>query len=144
MSLFNPLLWVVLFNLSGSVRPPVLSVKVLLATKAAIASKQAQRYDSAEVKRLFSKHDYRHFYLIGENALDFGATPSAKNKTVDLPNSQSAQFIYSGFANGQHVYEFSLPDYGVKAQIKAPPGRTFYQAGIRYNGGVIILRLRAD
>ena len=144
MSLFNPLLWVILLNLSGSVRPPVLSVKVLLATKTALASQQIQSYESAEVKRLFSKHQYRYFYLLGERTLDFSEPIATKHRAIELPNEQSAKFVYTGFENGQHVYDFSLPDYGVKAQIKAPPNRTFYQAGIRYKGGVVILQLRAN
>lgn len=144
MSFFSPLLLVLLLNVTGPVRPPVLSVKVFHATKTAVSSQQAQRFNSAEIKSLFSKHNYRHFYLLGESSLDFASTVSKPNKAVELPNKQSAKFRYRGFLNGQYVYDFSLPDYGVTAQIKATPGRTFYQAGIRYKEGMIILQLRAE
>lgn len=64
-----------------------------------------------------------------------------KKSTVRLPTGQAADFVYKGERKGRHQVNLSIPKSEVDVDLSAPFGRAFYQAGISYQGGVLILAM---
>lgn len=141
MSPLSPLLWVVLLNLSAPQSPPILDIQILLGSSSPQSNLTGRNYQSTEVSNLFGKHGLLHFYLVNDVTLTFSNQGSTA-EVLTLPNHRTALFAYKGTGDFQHVFDFSLPDYNVKARLQAPTGRTFYQAGIKHPNGMVILKIR--
>jgi len=63
-------------------------------------------------------------------------------QSIRLPNGETAEFRHSGVsAKGQHSIRFSLAQAKVVVDLKAPLRKVFYQAGMKYAGGILILAM---
>lgn len=132
-----------LANLGNSNPVPTLDVQVLLGSPTAKSAMIESRFESTEVLRVFAKHELKYFYLLDQAALSFVDGDNDGARVLSLPDARSARFVYKGRIAGQHVFNFSLPDYGVETELRVPIDRTFYQAGIKLGDGMVILKMRA-
>ena len=144
MNLFSPTFWVLLLNLSTPTVLPSLDVQVLVGTAQPKNALVDKTVTSAELNRTFRNQNLNHFYLLDEVTISFNDSDKRQQRTLSLPEGRSAQFKYTGRTPRHHVLEFSLPDYKVLAQLRVPESRTFYQAGIKHEDGMIILKMRLN
>ncbi len=145
MNVFGSLLTIALFNI---VMPadleardvPQLEVTVFLGTGSATPNQAASKQELLELKRVFRGKGFRFFYRLKKVYLSFDRSSKA---TLTLPSDKRALFTYKAERDQHYLYAFSLPEYDVTAQLRIPLNRTFYQAGIRHNGGTLLLKIRA-
>ena len=119
---------------------PHLEVTVFLATDSKKTFAPAPKHDAFGLRKAFEGKGFNFFYRLNHHTLTFGTTDV---ETLVLPGKRRVVFKYRTFRNQQQIYEFTLPDFQVKATLKIPLGQTLYQAGIEHNGGTVILRIRA-
>ncbi len=60
-------------------------------------------------------------------------------KKVSLPNGSSAAVRYDGQKGKHHLIRLTIPKSKVDVDLRAPAKRMFYQAGMKYKGGILIL-----
>lgn len=111
-----------------------LNVSVIHAQKKAGPTDTA--LDGQALKRAFK--GYRSFKLLDKRALKMSKKQPGK---LRLPNGLAAQFRYEGKAGARHKVNFAVPRKRVDVDLRAPLKRTFYQAGMRYKKGILILAL---
>ena len=133
-----------LLNLSTPANLPTLDVQVLLATPKPDMTLVNKAVKAPELNRVFAKHKLKHFYVLEDVTISFEGVEPSQGRVLSLPKGRSARFVYSGQTTEHHVLEFSLPDYQVMAQLRVPGSHTFYQAGIKHEGGMIILKMRLN
>lgn len=133
-----------LLNLSTPTTLPTLEVQVLVGTVKPNATFAGKMMKSAEINQVFGKHNLKYFYLYDELTISFAGPEQSQGRILSLPKGRSARFVYVGQTTSHHILEFSLPDYDVMAQLKVPESRTFYQAGMKHDDGMIILKMRLN
>ncbi len=119
---------------------PQLEVTVFLATRTASTEPSPSKAELQELERVFRGQGFRFFYRLKHEYLSFGQTPTA---VLSLPSEKRALFTYRVEKSNHYLYDFSLPEYDVKATLRIPLNRTFFQAGIKHKGGTLILKIRA-
>ena len=60
-------------------------------------------------------------------------------KKIALPNAQSAEVRYDGQKGKKHMMRLTIPKSKVDVDLRAPARKMFYQAGMKYKGGILIL-----
>ena len=58
---------------------------------------------------------------------------------IALPNGLSAAVRYDGQKGKHHSIRLTIPKSKVDVDLRAPVKRMFYQAGMKYKGGILIL-----
>ncbi|MBU0552183.1 hypothetical protein KKF91_09310 [Myxococcota bacterium] len=111
-----------------------LNVTIIHAQKKAGPTDAA--LNGAALKRAFK--GYNSFKLLDQKALKLSKKGASSLK---LPNGQDAHFRYEGLAGARHKINFAVPKKRVDVDLRAPLKRTFYQAGMRYKKGMLILAL---
>jgi hypothetical protein len=119
-------------------------VQVLVGTSKPNRTLADKAVESVELSRVFAKHNLKYFYVLDDVTISFEGQEQSQGRVLSLPKDRSARFVYSGQNTQHHVLEFSLPDYEVIAQLRVPEARIFYQAGIKHDGGMIILKMRLN
>ena len=61
--------------------------------------------------------------------------------TVTLPGGRKAVFAYKGTQKNQVRLNLAIPKSKVNVDLRSPPGRVFYQAGLKHKNGILILAL---
>ena len=64
-----------------------------------------------------------------------------KGGQIALPNGKTAAFAYKGKTGSQHQLKLTIPHSRVDVDLRAPAGKMFYQAGMKHDGGILILAL---
>ena len=64
-----------------------------------------------------------------------------KSPKLQLPNGQTASFRYDGKDGKSHKLHLSIPKSKVNVDLRSPLKRPFFQAGMRYREGILILAL---
>ena len=60
-------------------------------------------------------------------------------KVIKLPNAQKATLSYRGKKGRSHQLTLAIPKSKVNVDLSAPAKKLFYQAGIPYKDGILIL-----
>ena len=60
-------------------------------------------------------------------------------KKLSLPNGLSAAVRYDGQKGKYHMMRLNIPKSKVDVALRVPAKRMFYQAGMKYKGGILIL-----
>jgi len=81
---------------------------------------------------------YTSFRQLDKKAL---ALTLEKGGEVQLPNGKTAVFAYKGKKGSQHQIKLTIPQSKVDVDLRAPAGKMFYQAGMKHDGGILILAL---
>ena len=119
---------------------PELEVTVFLATRSVVAEPAPAVDEKRELEKVFRGQGFRFFYRLKKVYLSFDRSAKA---VLNLPSDKRALFTYQAERNQHYLYSLSLPEYDVKATLRIPLNRTFYQAGIKHNGGTLLLKIRA-
>ena len=113
-----------------------LKVSVIHATRAQTTADPNLEKIQAELTEAFA--GYKGFKrLQAEERTLVGQTPV----TVKLPNGETAEFRHDGVDKNLHRIHFSLPQSKVALDLKAPLRKVFYQAGMKHDGGILILAM---
>ena len=124
----------------GASALPVMA-HVAVKTIHAKDAKEESTAPAALTKRLtmaFPK--YTAFHLLGSAKWDLakGATG-----THELPNKQALKVKYLGPQDDFLKLQVAIPPK-LKTDVRVKNGGTFYQAGMDYNGGILILSINAE
>lgn len=87
---------------------------------------------------------YDTFELIGQKSLDL---KKDKAGTVPLPDQDEStlEMTYRGRTTDKKLLRLDVGLAGkISAEVKASPGSTFFQAGLLYKDGILILAIKAD
>lgn len=98
---------------------------------------------ASELRSGFS--GYNAFDLIGSHAVE---VPVGETRTVELPDKDRS-VLQVGFPgrvdSDRSLLRLSVGLRGkIAAEVKASPGSTFFQAGLIYEEGILVLAIRAD
>lgn len=118
---------------AGGVR---LDVTVIHATKGKPSVDPALAKMKTNLTRAFG--GYQSFRQLDE--MSFDLVPKS-SKSIALPDSRKAVFRYDGAKSGRHLLHLEIPETKVSVDLRAPTGKTFYQAGLNHKGGVLILAM---
>lgn len=95
---------------------------------------------SLETALVRSFGDYSAFKKLDTTEFNLA---SGKKHSVKLPNGHdNATFIYNGNHGKKHLVKLSIPKARVEADLRMPINKPFFQAGLRYQGGILILAFR--
>jgi hypothetical protein len=82
---------------------------------------------------------YAAFHLLGTAGLDLAAGGSGK---AGLPDGSEVEVAFLGAADKMLRLRVAIPPR-LATEVRVADGGTFYQAGMEYRGGVLILAIRA-
>lgn len=72
---------------------------------------------------------------------DIRLQKSDKSPNLQLPNGQKASFRYDGSDGKNHKLHLAIPKSKVNVDLRSPFKRPFFQAGMKYRDGILILAL---
>ena len=81
---------------------------------------------------------FKGFTLVSKEVLKLEKGKAAKLK---LPKNRSALITYKGTKKKQHKLRLSVPKSKVNIDLSVKPRKMFYQAGLKHDGGILILGL---
>ena len=113
-----------------------LKVAVVHATKDGNQTDPALANIQGKLKKVFGA--YTAFKQLDKAELRLTAK---KGGQVSLPNGKTAAFAYAGKKGSQHQLKLTIPESNVNVDLRAPAGKMFYQAGMKHDGGILILAL---
>ena len=124
--------------------PIRLKVSVIHATRGFIPTDPKLDKIRGELTEAFA--GYKSFKLLQAEELPLVDPTRALNaqapQSVKLPNGETAEFRYSGVSpKGQHSIRFALAQAKITVDLKAPLRKVFYQAGMKHDGGILILAM---
>lgn len=113
-----------------------LKVAVVHATKNGNQTDPALANIQGSLKKVFG--GYTAFKQLDKAEL---ALTLEKGGEVKLPNGKTAAFAYKGKKGAQHQLTLTIPESRVNVDLRAPARKMFYQAGMKHDGGILILAL---
>lgn len=113
-----------------------LKVSVIHATKRAGPPDPALARIQNTLEKTFG--GYSSFRELAKHKIEL---PLKKTKQIKLPNDHTAGFTYEGSVKEQEKIRLSIPRSKVDVSLRVPPRKVFYQAGLPYDGGILILAL---
>lgn len=114
----------------------VLKVSVVHATKNGDTCDPALANIQGSLTKVFG--GYTAFKQLDEHELPLS---QAKGGEIRLPNGKTAAFTYKGKSGSQHQIKLTIPQSKVDVDLRAPARKMFYQAGMKHDGGILILAL---
>lgn len=116
-------------------KPVELRVAVVHASK--VASKTDRKISKRMAKSLGTVFgQYKSFKLLSK---DVQKLKTGKTVKIPLPVKTDAIIKYNGQEKKKHKLTLSIPKHKVKMKLSAPSKKLFYQAGIRYKKGILVL-----
>lgn len=124
--------------------PPVSAQTVDVEVRAISASKDGESFDEklsdlkAKLQKVFA--NYTEFEQISKTSvqLDKGQTNSVK-----LPEGSTLEITFHGLADDLIKIGVDVGDK-LSTTLRASPGSTFFQAGLEYDDGILILAITVD
>lgn len=113
-----------------------LKVAVIHATQSGDGVDPALANIQGDLKKTFG--GYKSFKQLSKSELDLA---QGAPQTVKLPNGENAELTYKGERKGRHDLRLDIPKSKVGVNLTAPLRKMFYQAGMKYDGGILILAL---
>ncbi len=113
-----------------------LKVAVIHATKTGDDVDPALAKIKADLQRTFG--GYKSFKQLSKSDLDLA---QGAPQSVKLPNGDDAKLTYKGESGNRHDLRLDIPASKVGVDLSAPLRKMFYQAGMKYDGGILILAL---
>ena len=114
-----------------------LKVAVVHATKTKETKKDpALKKIRRSLKKAFGKIGYTSFRQVQKQTLELAVGQSG---VIKLPAAQKALVKYTGKKAKRHMVKLSIPKSKVNVALRAPARKIFYQAGIPYKDGILIL-----
>ncbi len=113
-----------------------LKVAVVHAKKAGDQTDPALANIQGSLQKVFG--GYTAFKQLDKAELPLTAS---KGGEVKLPNGKTAAFAYTGKKGAQHQLKLTIPESNVNVDLRAPARKMFYQAGMKHDGGILILAL---
>ncbi|MGC6416265.1 MAG: hypothetical protein ACON3Z_04075 [Bradymonadia bacterium] len=143
---FAFLMGFVLASVMGLSKPAEASDGVELKVAIVHALKSAGQID-AKISKKMAKSlrtafgQYKSFKLISKTSNRLG---NDKRSEILLPTGDKAVVTYLGKKVGKkskpvHKLALAIPKHKVKVNLSAVKKKLFYQAGIKHNGGILIL-----
>jgi hypothetical protein len=111
-------------------------------TVRSISAKKAGNYFDPKLNDLKAKltrafSGYTYFKLVQKD--DFKLSKSASN-TVTVPGGTDVTITFHGLAGDFYKMGLSIADK-LSTTLRASPGSTFFQAGLSYKSGILILAI---
>ncbi|MCA9527837.1 MAG: hypothetical protein KC549_16235 [Myxococcales bacterium] len=126
----------------GVAGPAAAADKVDLKVSIIFASKKPGPVDPALARiRGTLEKSFGGFQSFKELAKHKIELPLKKTRQIKLPNDQTAGFTYEGQAKDQEKIRIAIPKSKVDVGLRVQRRKVFYQAGLRYNDGILILAL---
>lgn len=113
-----------------------LKVSVVHAKKTGNSVDPALNNIRGSLKKAFG--GYSSFTQLTKKELTLAGT---KPVSLKLPNGKTAVFTHKGKSGKQHQLKLTIPQSKVNVDLTAPAKRLFYQAGLRHDGGILILAM---
>jgi hypothetical protein len=113
-----------------------LKVAVIHATKTGDSVDPALAKIQGDLQRTFG--GYKSFKQLSKSELDLA---QGAPQSVKLPNGEDAKLTYKGERANRHDLRLDIPASKVGVDLSAPLRKMFYQAGMKYDGGILILAL---
>ncbi len=112
----------------------VLKVSVVHATKGTPQVDPKLKRIRGKLEKAFG--GYNNFRELSNHSLKL-----APKATVDLPGGRSAVFTLKGKTKKEINLNLAIPKAKVDVDLRSPPGRVFFQAGLKHDKGILILAL---
>ncbi|MFB6350909.1 MAG: hypothetical protein ABEN55_15805 [Bradymonadaceae bacterium] len=124
--------------------PPASAQTIDVEVRAISASKQGDSFDKklsdlkSKLEKVFA--NYSHFEQLSQTSiqLDKGQTDS-----VNLPEGSTLEITFHGLAKDLIKLGVDVGDK-MSTTLRASPGSTFFQAGLEYDDGILILAITVD
>lgn len=119
-----------------------LTISVIHATKGKAGIDPSLKPITRDLRRAFAA--YSTFKRVDRQELQL---KKGAAQTLELPNGQASSFEYRGAdpkkADGTplHRVKLSIPKSELNVSLRAPAGKVFYQAGLGWKDGIIILAM---
>lgn len=123
---------------------PAAAQEVTIRVRSIAASTQGQHFDSKldDLKTKLQKafRGYTHFELVDDTKFTLQAN---KSKTVAVPGGTEMTLEFKGVTGDFLRLGLSIGDK-LHTTLKASRGSTFFQAGLSYKSGMLILAITAE
>ena len=113
-----------------------LKVAVVHATKAKQPQDPKLKKISRSLKKAFGKIGYKSFKQVSKQKMKLVVGKSA---AIKLPAAQRAVVTYKGKKAKLHMLKLDITKSKAKVNLRAPARKLFFQAGIPYKKGILIL-----
>lgn len=134
------MLGIVGFSTAAQAEDPGITVEI----RSIAADKQGEGFDSklSDLKSKLEKvfDDYTRFEQL--TSVEFELTPH-QTKSVTLPEGSQISVTYHGPADDLLKIGLEISDK-LSTTLRASPGSTFFQAGLDYRSGILILAITVD
>lgn len=117
-----------------------------VSVRAIAASTQGDSFDESlgdlrnQLNRAFA--GYSNFEQVAHH--NFTIRRRQSNET-QLPNGSTMTLSYNGKSRDRQFIKLGLDIAGrISTTLRATPGSTFFQAGLDYRGGILILAIRVE
>ena len=118
-------------------KPVTLKIAVVHATKTAGAKSDPElKKIQRSLKKAFGKIGYTNFKQVSKQTLKLAV---GKSGTIKLPASHKAIVQYKGKKAKRHMVKLSIPKSKLNVALRAPARKVFYQAGIPYKDGILVM-----
>lgn len=115
---------------------------VSVQVRSIAASKNGESFDSrlADLRPQLSKGfgSYTNFTLVDQTQLSLG---EGKSQTVQLPNGTAMTLTFHGFAGNLAKIGMGIADK-MNTTLRLSRGSTFFQAGLSYKDGILIVAIK--
>lgn len=141
-TLLNMLMTLVMVLGFFAVAPAVAYAEDITVQVRSIAADQTTTAFDPQLEDLRKKLEkafkgYTNFKLVGDSTF---TVPNGEKKTANLPNGSTISVTFHGFA-GKFI-KIGLGIAGkLNTTLRASPGSTFFQAGLEYQSGILILAI---
>lgn len=123
---------------------PASAQSISVEVRTISASKDGDQFDSdlndlkSKLQKVFA--NYSAFEQLGQTStqLDEDQTDS-----ISLPEGSTLEMTFHGFASDLIKLGIDVADK-LSTTLRASPGSTFFQAGLDYNDGILILAITVD
>jgi hypothetical protein len=126
-----------LTGLSTAYSKDTVSLKVAVVHASKIAGKSDKKISARMGKSLRTAFgQFKSFQQLTKTTLKL---KKGKRVAVNLPTKDKAVVVYDGKSGKKHRISLLIPEHKVRMKLSAPAKKLFYQAGIRYKNGILIL-----
>lgn len=124
--------------------PALSAEEISVEVRSIAASEKGEKVDS-ELSHLKSKLEkvfgsYSSFQQVGMDSIELD---KGETKSISLPDGNKMEVTFSGFAKDLIKLGIEVADK-LSTTLRASSGSTFFQAGLDYDDGILILAITVE
>lgn len=133
---------VLLFGVAGMAQPAA-AQGISVEVRAIAASTKGNSFDPKlkDLERKLKGPAFARYTNFKQVAVTTSSLAKNGSKSVNLPDGSSMKLTFLGYAGKLVKLGVGIPKK-LNTTLRLSPGSTFFQAGLRYQSGILILAIR--